>query len=432
MEKVLIKNGLVLSMASCSPDILKKDVLVEGDRISKIGQNLPPEGVEKVIDAGGRVVMPGLINCHSHAAMALFRGYSDDLRLMDWLSKKIWPAEARIRGEEIYWGTMLASAEMIRSGTTTFADMYAFMEDVAAAVQCSGMRASLCQGLAFRDERGWSKRIKYTYRLFQNWHGQADGRITAMVGPHAPYTVPPDKMRLVIDLAAELKAAVHIHLAETSEEVDQIGEMYGKSPTGYLAGLGLFDSCPVLLAHGVHLTVEDISILRGIKGGISHNPVSNMKLGCGVAPVVDLRRAGIAVGLGTDGAGSASTLDMFQQIKTAAWLQKNHLGDPAAITAYEVLRMATVEGSRALGLEGETGALEEGKKADIIIIDIEKPHLYPHNDISSLLAYSATGADVETTIIDGRIVMENRVLLTMDEKEVMKKARQCAGKILCV
>jgi len=430
MEKVLIKNGLVLSMAAERPVISAGDILIEGSIIAKIGKSLPAEGVDKRIDARGKVIMPGLINCHSHAAMALFRGYSDDLRLMDWLSKKIWPAEARIRGEEIYWGTMLASAEMIRSGTTTFADMYAFMEDVAAAVRDSGMRASLCQGLAFRDERAGLKRIKYTYRLFENWHGQAGGRITAMVGPHAPYTVPPDKMRLVIDLAAELNAAVHTHLAETSEEVDQIREMYGKSPTRYLADLGLFDSCRVLLAHAVHLTGEDISFLRGIKGGISHNPVSNMKLGCGVAPVVDLRRAGVTVGLGTDGAGSSSTLDMFQQIKTAAWLQKNHLGDPAAITAYEVLRMATVEGSRALGLEKETGTLEEGKKADIIIIDIEKPHLYPHNDICSLLAYSATGADVDTTIINGQIVMEKRVLLSMDEKEVMKKARECAAKIL--
>lgn len=344
MEKVLIKNGLVLSMASCSPDVLRSDILIEGSRISKIGQNLPPEGVGKVIDAGGGVVMPGLINCHSHAAMALFRGYSDDLRLMDWLSKKIWPAEARIRGEEIYWGTMLASAEMIRSGTTTFADMYAFMEDVAAAVRDSGMRASLCQGLAFRDERGWSKRIKYTYRLFQNWHGRADGRITAMVGPHAPYTVPPDKMKLVMDLAAGLDAAVHIHLAETSEEVDQMREMYGKSPTRYLADPGFFKSCHVLLAHAVHLSGDDINLLKKIRGGISHNPVSNMKLGCGVAPVVE--------------------------------------------------------------------------------------HLYPHNDLWSLLAYSASGSDVDTTIINGRIVMENRILLTMNEKEVLEKAREYAGRIL--
>lgn len=430
MKKILIKNGLVLPMVSETPALEKCDILTEGGIIAQIGPGLTEEGADRVVDAGGRVVMPGLINCHSHAAMALFRGYSDDLRLMDWLSKKIWPAEARIRGEETYWGTMLATAEMIRSGTTTFADMYAFMEDVAAAVRDSGMRASLCQGLAFRDERSWSKRIKYTYRLFENWHGRADGRITAMVGPHAPYTVPPDRMKEVMELAAGLNAAVHTHLAETSEEVDQIREMYGKSPTRYLADLGLFDSCRVLLAHAVHLTGEDISLLRGIKGGISHNPVSNMKLGCGVAPVVDLRGAGVAVGLGTDGAGSSSTLDMFQQIKTAAWLQKNHLGDPAAITAYDVLRMATVEGSRALGLGKETGTLEEGKKADIIIIDIEKPHLYPHNDLWSLLAYSATGADVDTTIINGRIVMENRVLLSMNEKEVMKKTRECARRIL--
>lgn len=343
MEKILIKNGLVLSMASCSPDILKNDILIEGDKISKIGQNLPPEGVEKVIDAGGRVVLPGLINCHNHAAMALFRGYSDDLRLMDWLEQKIWPAEDRMNGDDIYWGTKLAAAEMIKSGTTTFADMYGFMGNVAEAVCDSGMRASLCQGLVFHDGKG-DKRIEHTYRLFENWHGKAGGRITAMIGPHAPYTVPPDKMKLVMDLAAGLDAAVHIHLAETSEEVDQMREMYGKSPTRYLADPGFFKSCHVLLAHAVHLSGDDINLLKKIRGGISHNPVSNMKLGCGVAPVVE--------------------------------------------------------------------------------------HLYPHNDLWSLLAYSASGSDVDTTIINGRIVMENRILLTMNEKEVLEKAREYAGRIL--
>jgi len=425
----LIKNGLVLSMVSDSPDILKADIYIEGDKISKIGPNIPLEGVEKVIEAAGKVVMPGLVNCHNHAAMALLRGYSDDLRLMDWLSQKIWPAEDKMNGQDIYCGTMLAAAEMIKSGTTTFADMYAFMNRVAEAVQDSGMRASLCQGLTFLDERG-QKRIEYTYRLFENWHGRAGGRITAMIGPHAPYTVPPDKMKLVVDLAIELNAAVHIHLAETSEEVDQIFKKYGKSPTKYLADLGLFDSCRVLLAHAVHLTGDDISIIKNIQGGVSHNPVSNMKLGCGVAPVVELRKAGITVGLGTDGAGSASTLDMFQEIKTAAWMQKNRFFDPTALTAYDVLRMATAEGAKVLGLDSEIGTLEAGKKADIIIIDIQKPHLYPHNDLCSLLAYSASGSDVETAIINGKIVMENRVLLSINEKEVLKKSGECARKMI--
>jgi 5-methylthioadenosine/S-adenosylhomocysteine deaminase len=180
----------------------------------------------------------------------------------------------------------------------------------------------------------------------------------------------------------------------------------------------------------VHLSAEDISLLKNIRGGIAHNPVSNMKLGCGTAPLVELIREGIAVGLGTDGAGSASTLDMFQAVKTAAWLQKNRLGDPAAITAYQVLRLATYGGARALGLDKETGTLEEGKKADIILIDLEKPHLCPINDLCSLLAYTATGADVDTTIINGQVVMENRTLLSMDEKEVMKRARQCAASLL--
>lgn len=415
-------------MAADGPDIAQGDLLIDGGIIAKAGGSLPADGVNKVIEATGKVVMPGFINCHNHAAMVLLRGYCDDLRLMEWLEHKIWPAEGRMKGDDIYWGTMLAAAEMIKSGTTTFADMYGFMGNVAEAVRDSGIRASLCQGLVFHDGKG-DKRIEYTYRLFENWRSKADGRINTMIGPHAPYTVPPDKIERVIELADELKSPVHIHLAETAEEVGQIFERYGKSPARYLAELGLFESCRVLLAHAVHLSADDINLLKGLKGGVSHNPVSNQKLGCGIAPVTELRKIGVAVGLGTDGAGSASTLDMFEEIKAAAYMQKNRLFNPAAITAYDVLRMATIEGARALGLEKEIGTLEEGKKADIIIIDIQKPHLFPHNDVCALLAYSANGADVDTTIINGQIVMEQRALLSFDEKEVMKRARDSARRI---
>lgn len=428
MGKILIKGGLILSMAIDKPDLKVSDILIEGTKISQISENILLDGVDKVIDATSKVVMPGLINCHNHAAMVLLRGYCDDLRLMEWLSEKIWPAEDRLNGDDVYWGTMLASAEMLKSGTTTFADMYFFMDEVATAVKDSGIRASLCQGLLFIDDNV-QRRLNATQRLFENWRGKANGRITTMVGPHAPYTCPPESLKLVMELAKDLDSAIHIHLAETTEEVNQMFNQYGKSPTKYLADLGLFEEFHVLLAHAVNLSRDDLYLLKGLKGGVSHNPVSNQKLGCGITPVKELRDLGVTVALGTDGAGSATTLDLFEEIKSAAWLQKNKFYDPTAITAYDVLRMATIKGAKALGLDKEIGSIEVGKKADIIIIDTEKPHLYPQNDVCALLAYSANGADVETTIVNGQIVMENRKLLTMDEKEVMKRAQKSASRI---
>lgn len=319
-------------------------------------------------------------------------------------------------------------AEMLKSGTTTFADMYFFMDEVATAVQHSGIRASLCQGLLFHDDNA-DRRIKATQTLFEKWRGKADGRITTMVGPHAPYTCPPDKMKVVMDLARHLESGIHIHLAETTEEVEQMFNTYGKSPTKYLADLGLFAEHHVLLAHAVNLSRDDIYLLHDLKGGISHNPVSNQKLGCGITPVVELRKQGVTVALGTDGAGSATTLDLFAEMKAAAWMQKNRLFDPKVITAYQVLQMATVEGAKALGLANEIGTLEVGKKADIILVDVEKPHLYPHNDICALLAYSANGADVDTVIVNGTLVMVNRKLLLFDEQEVLRKAQLSARRI---
>ncbi|MZP31058.1 amidohydrolase family protein [Heliobacterium undosum] len=432
MSRIVIKNARILTMATEAPQILEGDIGIEGSCIREIGRidaKMVGDDAVTVIDAAGKVVMPGLINCHNHAAMALFRGYSDDLRLMEWLSQKIWPAEERLDGDAVYAGTMLAAAEMIKSGTTTFADMYFFMDDVARAVRDAGMRATLCQGLLFIDNQA-ERRLEATRRLFADWHGKAEGRIKAMVGPHAPYTCPPDKLQAVMALAKELQAAIHIHLSETVEEVDQMFDRYGKSPVRYLADLGLFAEHHVLLAHAVNLSRDDIHLLKGLRGGVSHNPVSNLKLGCGVAPVLELRDKGVAVALGTDGAGSATTLDLFEEIKAAAWLQKNRTGDPTAVTAYQALRMATIEGARALGLADRIGSIEPGKQADLILIDMNKPHLFPQNDICALLAYAANGADVDTVLIDGKVVMQNRQLLTMHEADVLAEAAAAARRVI--
>lgn len=426
--RLLIKNALILPMTAEELVLTQGDILMEGDRLVSVGPSVPEASAGRVLDGTGKLAMPGLVNCHNHAAMTFFRAYSDDLRLWDWLRDRIWPAEARMTGEDVYWGTLLACAEMIKSGTTAFADMYIFMDEAARAVAQSGIRGALARGMVYEADSARTK-LRETRSLFERWHRGAGGRITVMVGPHAPFTCPPEFMKETLALAGELGAGIHIHISETTEEVDHMFQHYGKSPVRYLYDLGLFDH-HVLAAHCVNLSREELYLFRNMRGGVSHNPVSNCKLGCGLAPVLDLRKLGVNVGLGTDGAGSASTLDMFQEIKAAAWLQKNRTGDPTALTAYEVLKMATITGARVLGLEDEIGSLEPGKQADVILIDLEQPHLYPRHDLSSLLAYAATGADVQTVICAGVVVMENRQLRLLDEKAILREAESRARRIV--
>lgn len=305
--------------------------------------------------------------------------------------------------------------------------MYVEMEHAARAVQAAGIRGVLARGMVYDDQA--AAKLRETRELFERWHGGAGGRITVMAGPHAPFTCPPEFITQSLDLAGQLGIGVHIHISETAEEVDHMFQKYGKSPVRYLHDLGLFDH-HVLAAHCVNLSRDDLHLFRGMRGGISHNPVSNCKLGCGRAPVLELRQLGVDVGLGTDGAGSASTLDMFQEMKAAAWMQKNHTGDPTALTAYEVLKMATITGARVLGLEDSVGSLAPGKQADVILIDLEQPHLYPRHDLPSLLAYAATGADVRTVICAGEILMEERQLRNLDEKEILRESQARACRIV--
>jgi len=427
MKKMLIKGATILDMRNDEP--FAGDILIEGDRIAGIGPDIGEAEADEVIQAEGMAAMPGLVNAHQHTPMSLLRGFSDDLKLMDWLERKMLPAEARMTPEDVYWGAKLAMAEMIRSGTTAFADMYIHMNEIAAAVEETGMRASLTRGLVFKEDDG-GRRMAEALDLIKRWSGKADGRITTMFGPHAPYTVPPERWREVIRLAEQEDIPIHTHLAETVEEVAMIRERYGMTPTEYLVHVGLFERAHVLLAHAVHLNRRDVGRLRGMRGGVAHNPVSNLKLGCGIAPVSDLIAQGITVGIGTDGAGSATTLDLFAEIRAAAWLQKLDCGDPAKLPAMEALRMATVGSASLLGIAHEVGTLEAGKKADIMLIDLRKPHLQPVHNLASLLACSAVGADVDTTIVNGRVLMRGRRLLTIDEDELFAQVSKRARRIV--
>jgi 5-methylthioadenosine/S-adenosylhomocysteine deaminase len=359
--------------------------------------------------------------------MTLLRGYADDLPLMEWLEKKIWPVEDKFTGEDVYWATLLAIIEMVKSGTTTFNDQYIFMEEVARAVAETGIRAVLARGMKGVGpsvERG----LEESRSLIEQWQGGAGGRITVWLGPHAPYTCPPAYMERVLQLAAEYRVGIHIHVAETAGEVEQIKNKYGKTPVKYLQDLGAF-RFPVLAAHCVHLTEDDIALLAEGKAAVAHNPESNMKLASGAAPVVAMRRAGITVGLGTDGAASNNNLDMFEEMRSAALLHKLVNRDPLALPAFETLMMATREGARALGLDQEVGALKPGYKADLILIDLNQAHLCPRHKLVAHMVYSARGSDVDTVIIDGRPVMEKRRLLTVDEEMVRHEVERRAGQL---
>ncbi|WP_340016876.1 amidohydrolase [Paenibacillus sp. FSL K6-1318] len=425
---ILIQQATILTMKDADAPFMG-DIRVDGDRITQIADHILPQPQDEIIDGRNKVAMPGLINGHQHTPMSLLRGFSDDLKLMDWLERKMLPAEARMNPEDIYWGAKLSIAEMIRSGTTAFADMYIHMDEIAEAVKQTGMRASLTRGMVFLEDDG-GRRLQEAIDLVERWSGAAEGRITTMYGPHSPYTCPVEPLREVIAMAVAEDIPLHIHLAETKEEVMKVRERYGMTPTEYLEEAGMFEQAHVLLAHGVHLNRRDIGRLKGMRGGVAHNPVSNLKLGCGIAPITEMLAQGINVGMGTDGAGSATTVDMFEEIKAATWLQKLDYGDPTRLPAKDVLHMATRGSANLLGLQHEVGMLEVGCKADLILIDLAKPHLQPVHEVESLLAYSVNGADVDTTIVNGQILMRGRKLLTINEEELYREVKVRAKRIV--
>lgn len=384
-------------------------------------------GDVEIIDGSHTLAMPGLVNTHNHAAMTLLRSYADDMELMPWLTERIWPAEAKMSDEHIYWGSLLAMAEMIASGTTTFADMYSSMDHVAQAAAEIGIRADLSRGCIKDTDHDYNS-IRENKDLFDKWHGQADGRIHVRFGPHAPYTCPPDYMTKIVETAQDCQAGLHVHVAETQDELRQIREGYGKTPVEYLNDLGVFER-PTLAAHCVHLTEQDMDILAQRGVSVAHCPVSNMKLASGTAPVPQLLAKNITVGLGTDGASSNNSMNLMRDLSVCSFLHKLNSMDPTALDAYDILRMATIGGARALGWDQEIGTLEIGKKADVILIDLEALHYYPHNNIISDMVYSSQGADVKTTIINGQIIMRDRRFTKLDLDKVKAEMSQAARAI---
>ncbi len=427
---IVIKNGTILTM---DPDnsIHEKGFLgVTGDTISLVGTdgNAPPEG-EKVIDARGGLVLPGLINGHTHAAMTLFRGLADDLPLMDWLNHYIFPVESRMDADFVHTGTLLACAEMIMSGTTTFCDMYLFEQEVARAAHLAGMRCIVGEVLYDFESPNYGpveKGLEYTEAMIREW--SADPLVSVAVEPHSLFTCSPGLLVACHDLARKHEVPLVIHVAETLTEIEEIQGKYRKTPLAHLDSLGMLG--PHLIAdHCVHLDQQDMELLHENDVKVIHNPESNMKLASGVAPVPDMIMRGITVGLGTDGCASNNNLDLFTEMDTAAKLHKVHRMDTTVMDAITVFRMATIEGARALGLEQDIGSLEVGKKADIIILDTQKPHLTPLFNPFSHIVYAAKGNDVSHTIINGRIVMEDRRLLTLPLPDLFEKVDNQANRV---
>lgn len=433
-ERSLLIRGATIVTVNDEHEVIEDgELLIEKGRITSVGRACdPPVGwratkAERTIDATGKVVLPGLVNAHNHAAMSLLRGYADDLPLMKWLKDRIWPVEAKMSAEDVYWGSALAVVEMVRGGTTTFADMYMFMDQVAEVVKKIGTRAVISRGVT---ADGTDRKLTDSRRLIQTWHKGADGRIRVALGPHAPYTCTPEFLERVAALAKELRVAVHVHLAETRDEIEIIEQRHGSTPVQYLEHAGLFDSSRVTAVHCVHLTDEDVKILADRRVGVVSCPGSNLKLAAGIAPVAKMIAAGISVGLGTDGPASAGALDMWEQMRLAANLQKAVTGRADVVTAAQALEMATRGGARALGLDGQIGAIIPGLAADVIIVDVRKPHFYPPHDLVSSLVYAGHPTDVETVIVAGEPVMEERLLLNIDEHEVLDKAAKVARELI--
>jgi len=422
---IIIQNGAVLTMDEKNSVIQDGQVCIRGEAIAQVRPRTDKcSDAHVTIDARGGLILPGLINGHTHAAMSLFRGLADDLPLMDWLNHYIFPAERRIDAGFVYTGTLLACAEMILSGTTTFCDMYLFEDHAAEAAARAGMRCLAGEVLYdfpspnYGDlENGFA----YTEALIRKWEGHP--LISVAVEPHSVFTCSPDLLIRANEMAATHDRPLIIHVAETLSEIAEIRERYGRTPVQHLDSLGLLGP-RLIVDHAVHLTGQEMDRMAECGVKVVHNPESNMKLASGIAPAPDLVKRGVSVGLGTDGCASNNNLDLLAEMDMAAKIHKAMAMDPTVMDAVTVMRMATSEGARALGLQDQIGSLEAGKKADVIIVDINKPHLTPMYNPFSHLVYAARGSDVSHAVVNGQVLMADRKLVTLDLEEVMGHARE--------
>lgn len=429
MTRILLERCNVITLEQADEVLLDVAVAIEGDRIVQVGQlELPQDWTpDEVFDLAGCVVMPGLWNTHTHAAMAQVRSIGDDLPLDRWFNEKIWVAESGLTEEDVYWGTMLAAAEMIKSGTVGFADHYFHMHQVAEVVERSGLKALLATavfgagqevGRAFEESLAWAK-------VNQN---AADGRVRTTLGPHSPYICPPDFLREVAQIAAREGLGIHLHLAESDEQVNNSLKAHGKTPVAFVESLGLFD-VPMLAAHCLFVNEDDLDILAAHHVTVVQCPQCHMKLGMGITRVSEMLQRGISVALGTDGVGSNNNLDMFKEARLASLLQKLAHKDATRLAGDLPLRLAATHGARACGFP-ESGTIRPGASADLIVVDTRQPHLQPQHSLIGNVLFSASGGDVVHSMVAGCWLMRDRKLLTLDEEEITAQAHERAAKMV--
>ncbi|GAB4534858.1 MAG: amidohydrolase [Anaerolineae bacterium] len=424
MFDLLIRNAHVLHV---SPDgqvrvLHNHDVAIEGNRFGPVepGGNIDPGRARQIIQADGMLAMPGLINTHAHVPMVIFRGLAEDVSLEKWFNEYMWPLESNLQEEDVYWGMLLGLAEMIEAGITSVADHYFYMDQAARAVEEAGTRAAL--GWAVFGNQGQAM-LERTVEFVERWAGAAGGRITTWLAPHAPYTCDDDFLRAAATRARDLDAGIHIHVAETAGQTQASLARRGITPIRVLEETGVLER-PTILAHAVGATPADIELLASRPAGVAHAPKTYLKLAMGTAPVVAFREAGVPVGLATDGAVSNNTLDVWESMRLMAMTQKQAQGAPEAMPIPEVLHIATRGSAQVIGLAGQIGAIEPGYLADLILVDMRGPHLQPLHSITASLVYAVRASDVQTVIVDGRVIMRDRQLLTLDKAEIIEQVNQ--------
>jgi len=426
MKRLLIENIKVITMEG-DYIIPKGYIYIEDNKIVKVKEGVYEGGRDnlEVIDGNGCVALPGFINCHTHIPMTLLRGYGEGLPLMRWLNEKIWPFEARLTEEDIYNGALLGIIEMIKSGTTSFVDMYFREDTIAKACRRANIRGFL--GSPIIGDM-WERQIDETLSLYDEF--KEDDLIKIFIAPHSPYTCSFETLKKVGEIARNYKLPIHIHIAETKDEVNIIREKYNKTPAEVCKDAGLYDENKVVAAHCVYLNDDDIIMVKNYDFSVVYNPQSNMKLASGAAPIVKMMKNGINVALGTDGASSNNNLNMIDEMKSASLLQKLTFNDATALSAYDTLKLATVNAAKAIGMEDKLGKIKEGFLADIILIDFNKPHLNPPTDIYSNIVYAANGSEIKTVIINGKVVLKDYKLLDIKEDETILNANQSFIKVI--
>ncbi len=422
---ILIKNTRILDVIE---EEIKEDVdlYIEGNKISKIGKNLTCQA-DTLIDGRDKLVTPGFINGHTHLGMSLLRNFADDMELKTWLEDAIWPIEAKLTPEDIYWGSMLSMAEMIRSGATCFCDQYYEMDRVGDAALEIGMRGILTRGLIEDDDK--DLKLEQTRALYQNYHKKGNGRLRVVPSPHAIYTCGEDYLKEIISLAKEMDGVINIHMSETIKEVEDCKKDHHMTPIQYIESIGMLD-LHVIAAHCVHITEDEMDLVKNRNFYPIYNPTSNLKLASGFTPVQKMLDKGIVLGIGTDGDSSNNNQNILEEMHLASVVNKAVTMDPKAVPAMEILKMATIHGAKALGLDESIGSIEEGKLADLVIFNLNSSSFTPRNNLISALCYSAQEEDIESVLIDGEFVLKDRELTKVDYKQVLKEVQECMDQLL--